>query len=95
MEVVIKKNPIDTSREIVIDSLLCLDESDNSVDINSRLTIIANYLKMITNNLLLDDPGIFYVHIIYDDQERQIQKTFNNWLINQIVYLSTLAGYER
>lgn len=68
---IIKKNPIDTSRELVIDSL-CLE--DTAEDINARLGILSNFLQMITNNLLFDDPGIFYVHIIFDKQERQIQE---------------------
>lgn len=87
------------SRLLIIQTLSRdLNDVDESQldEFNSRgAAIIADVLEMISDNLLFDDPGIFYTHLVYDEQERLIQESINMWLINQTVYLTTISKNER
>lgn len=84
------------SRRLMVQALSQENPDESQLDdFNSRgAIIINNVLEMITG-YLFDDPGIFYVHLVYDKQERTIQEAVNMWLINHVVYLTTITEHER
>lgn len=56
---------------------------------------IETVFKVIKRNLTYENPGMFNETILTNERERQIQQTTVMWIINQVLYVSTLPQFER
>lgn len=72
-----------------------LIECIQSVIDNRIESKIEHSLKMITNYLTYEDPGMFNKSVNMSKEDSQIQDTTVFWLINQVIYLSMNPQYKR
>lgn len=56
---------------------------------------IETMLKVTTNNLTFDDPGMFAKSPIRDNDHLLLQNTTVLWIINQVIWLSNHPQFHR
>lgn len=56
---------------------------------------IETLLKVTTNNLTYDDPGMFAKQLIRNSDHLLLQSTTVFWIINQVVWLSNHPQFYR
>ena len=82
-----EKTRSETMWETLMSSLTDFIESGQ----NSR---IQHILDMIRTDLTFDDPGLFEQETIYSEELRLQTTACNLWLMNQLIWITTLKSYD-
>lgn len=71
-----------------------IDCFQGMIDSNSW-SKIETLLKVTTNNLTYDDPGMFAKSLIRDNEHASLQSTTVLWILNQVIWLSNHPQFHR